>query len=128
MAIRECPVCPTIQLEEQLMSGQTIDRCPECQGQFYDRGELEALTDLARVFQGVVLNEAEIPSGLDPNRGARCCPADRTLMEEREAAGVLIDTCGKCGGIWLDDGEVVALKLAEAHIRANIGLYLRLGQ
>lgn len=128
MSPRCCPVCPDVTLEEQQMSGQTIDRCPSCRGQFYDRGELEALADLARIFQGIALKEPEIPSGLDPERGPRSCPADGTELVEREAGGVLIDTCAECGGIWLDDGEIVALKLAEAHIRANLGLYLRLGQ
>jgi Zn-finger nucleic acid-binding protein len=42
--------------------------------------------------------------------------------------GEVVDRCPECAGVWLDDGEVAALKLAEEHIRRYIDLYIRLGQ
>jgi Zn-finger nucleic acid-binding protein len=38
-----------------------------------------------------------------------------------------MDKCPTCKGIWLDDGEAAALMIAQGHVRANVGLYLRLG-
>ena len=47
---------------------------------------------------------------------------------EPETYGAMtLDAIGdKCRGVWLDDGELVSLKRTENHIRANLGLYVRL--
>ena len=47
------------------------------------------------------------------------CPKDQTAMREREresGAGevVVMDVCPKCGGIWLDKGELEKLTVAES--------------
>jgi len=38
------------------------------------------------------------------------CPKDNTEMTQPELEGVLIDECPVCGGIWFDQGELVAVK------------------
>ena len=40
------------------------------------------------------------------------CPVDRALMTPKFFHGVEIDVCPKCGGIWLDDGELSKLNTA----------------
>ena len=91
----------------QLASGQAIlDVCGTCGGQYFDSGEMFAAFGL----------KAD-PSYWDrPETGgsigtsALKCPAcnDFMLAQEVKYAGerVEIDRCGKCGGIWLDKGEV----------------------
>ncbi len=38
------------------------------------------------------------------------CPrCERPALCERQLAGVIIDLCGDCGGIWLDQGELERL-------------------
>ena len=34
------------------------------------------------------------------------CPRDQTQMIKITSQGVTIDKCPKCGGIWLDKGEM----------------------
>jgi hypothetical protein len=38
------------------------------------------------------------------------CPEDGTKMTLVEAAGVAIDVCPKCNGVWLDDDEIEQLQ------------------
>lgn len=37
------------------------------------------------------------------------CPRDRSSMESEAVGRVVIDRCGRCGGIWLDAGELESL-------------------
>jgi len=41
--------------------------------------------------------------------GAVSCPKDESLMERLDLAGVAVDRCPACGGIWLDAGELRAI-------------------
>ncbi len=125
---RTCPACAAELLPSRL-HGQEVDRCPDCRGVYFDAGELEAVVDLVRLFDDVELLEPEIDSAneREPSRDLSC-PADGTAMEKLEVGGEVVDRCPECAGVWLDDGEVAALKLAEEHIRRYIDLYIRLGQ
>jgi ribosomal protein L37AE/L43A len=37
------------------------------------------------------------------------CPRCDGTLSERQFEGVMIDTCDKCGGVWLDSGELEQL-------------------
>ncbi len=127
MSERICPAC-NAPLESRRLHGQEVDRCGACRGVYFDAGELEAVIGLVREFQEVQLDEPEIESARDrePAR-TLVCPADGEAMDKYEIGGEVVDRCPLCSGIWLDDGEVAALKLAEQHIRSYIDLYIRLG-
>ncbi|MFO8073379.1 MAG: zf-TFIIB domain-containing protein [Polyangia bacterium] len=56
---RTCPVCREA-LEEIPLGDHLVDRCPVCQGLFFDAGELESLVRLARLLSEVRLDEPEI--------------------------------------------------------------------
>jgi Zn-finger nucleic acid-binding protein len=44
------------------------------------------------------------------------CPRDHTPMEKKTREGITIDKCPKCGGLWLDKGEMESLiRKFEAH-------------
>ncbi len=124
---RACPTCAA-ELRPSRLHGQEVDRCPSCRGVYFDAGELEAVIELVRLFDQVELSEPEIASARDrePDRELHC-PSDGARMEKAEVGGEVIDRCPTCAGLWLDDGEVAALKLAEQHIRSYLDLYVRLG-
>ena len=42
----------------------------------------------------------------------RSCPVDSASTKKDVVHNVIIDRCGKCGGIWLDGGELEVLKKA----------------
>jgi hypothetical protein len=53
----------------------------------------------------------EMKKGKEPTAaGARgLCPRCGIRLDERQHAGVSIDVCADCGGIWLDKGELEAI-------------------
>ena len=122
---RTCPRCG-VPLRPEELHRESIDRCPECQGMFFDSGELDHISRLTAILNRIELGEPEIDCP-ERERPAISCPADGTGMEVRRAAGVEVDRCPSCGGYWLDGGELAELYLVEQHIRANLSLYLRLG-
>jgi len=125
--MRKCPVCST-NLHEEKMSSEEIDRCPGCGGIFFDRGELESIISLVKTFNSIKLKETDIDT-ITESEGNRIlnCPVDNSPMEKKEIAGTIIDSCPECEGIWLDNHEITALKIAEKHIKENITLYIKLG-
>ena len=122
-----CPVCGT-QLQRALLDGELVRRCPQCNGMCFERGQLESIVHIVSLFQSVRLSEDDIDS-ISPEERARTrrCPLDQARMRKVEIAGLTVDQCG-CGAMWLDDGEITALKMAETHIRGNIQLYMKLGR
>ena len=126
MNSRKCPKC-MLPLSEVVMAGQRVDRCDTCAGVFFDVGELDAILTLIARFNAVTLNEPDIPLPDFERQREVLCPHDGAAMEPSEAGPVIIDTCPSCRGIWLDGGEITALKLAENTIRENLNLYIRLG-
>lgn len=125
--MRTCPVCQA-PLAPVTLHRQDLDRCPSCRGLFLDRGELGAIITMVAIAREVVLEEPDIDTVPDLERQREIrCPADGTRMHPVDAAGIILDACPDCGGIWLDSGEIAALKLAENNIRDNLGLYIRLG-
>ncbi|MFO7949827.1 MAG: zf-TFIIB domain-containing protein [Candidatus Fermentibacteraceae bacterium] len=122
---RTCPRCG-VPLRPEELHRESVDRCPECQGMFFDAGELAHISRLTAILNRIELGEPEIDCP-ERERPPITCPADGTGMEVRRAAGVEVDRCPSCGGYWLDGGELAELYLVEQHIRANLSLYLRLG-
>lgn len=125
--MRLCPICK-IELNEIDFHGQAVDRCNKCLGIYFDSGELESIIHLVELFCRVSLKEQEIDTISEYEKNKQlCCPADNEVMKKREIAGEIVDICTKCQGIWLDNGELLALKSAEKHIKQNLNLYMRLG-
>jgi Zn-finger nucleic acid-binding protein len=58
------------------------------------------------------------------------CPRCKSALTARSRAGIEIDTCEKCGGVWLDKGELGKLfelerGRSDEEIRANWRMYDR---
>jgi len=128
MINRRCHECGC-QTEEIDLHGEKVDKCPSCGGLFFDKGELDNIIHLAEVFQMMKMDEEEIDSvpQHEHNRIVHC-PHDNSAMTPKDIAGLTIDVCEECKGIWLDNGEITALKVAENHIKQNLQLYIRLGE
>ncbi len=98
-------------------SGTAIDSCSACQGFWLDAGELERM--IARRASGHP-SAAELAASLahlrdkapEVREGALYnCPRckDQTLGKlayQRGDQTVVADKCQKCGGVWLDSGEM----------------------
>jgi Zn-finger nucleic acid-binding protein len=47
------------------------------------------------------------------------CPRGHGKMEKIKKEGVVIDVCNKCGGMWLDNGEMEKLALMAKKIKGG---------
>jgi Zn-finger nucleic acid-binding protein len=103
-----------------------LDRCGGCRGAWYDRDELDLL--LGRDLSVELGAHRRGPSLLArcPRCGAaaagreaacpRCgeslaavCPRCGRALDVLPVAGVQLDVCPACGGLWLDEAEALAL-------------------
>ncbi len=98
----KCPVCqvPTYVVEHDAIE---LDLCPECQGIWFDAGELELLLERDKAAPLTAVATAE---------AVRPCPLCRQKMDKVNIGPshrVLIDTCPAGCGIWFDDNELQEL-------------------
>lgn len=107
-----CPKCKD-PLAPVRVSGVEVDQCTGCEGLWFDRHELrELLNQESRTTR--TLQKGLDTERLDVLTGP--CPRDSQPLVSTQGsfkAGVTIDFCKQCFGIWLDAGEFRRLK--EAH-------------
>ena len=105
----KCPKCEDRQLVAATVRGTEVDRCPHCDGIWFDAKELATLL-------------ATRPSDLKPlaggatdaatNARAGRCPRDQSRLMRVCSAHkrtVILETCPTCHGLWLDGGELKEL-------------------
>lgn len=109
---RECPRCAVerndrVELEERTVDAErgtvTADVCPECDGVFLDKGEVKKATghaELDKLLTKYLGADADSPM---------VCPSCGDVMDAEDAAGVELDVCLSCHGVWADAGEIEAL-------------------
>ena len=100
------------EMDKREERGVLLDHCRSCNAVWLDGGELEALE------LGVARSRADLEAQLEVERareGARqvstigLCPRCQRALEPRGVNGVEIDQCRRCGGIFLDHGELPTL-------------------
>jgi len=109
-----CPVC-RVPMETMRIEGIEIDVCPSCNGIWLDEGELSALASLEpKAFEGVehiLIPPEEKMEEIrqSANVSERICPRCGVKLYTYRYGGnsdIVIDGCERCGGIWLDAGEL----------------------
>lgn len=107
-----CPVCGDVLLEEQV-AGIELDRCPGCQGYWFDHGEMAHLVPL--LAQGANVPNLDLrvihdkPRKAHPNPQRRCprCETPMANYNYCYDSNILLDRCPGCRGVWMDGGELV---------------------
>ena len=83
-----------------------LDICGKCGGQFFDSGEMFSAFGIKA--DPSYWDRPE--TGGTVKEGTLACPACHAPMLSQDVKHgtehVEIDRCGKCGGIWLDQGEI----------------------
>jgi len=110
----KCPRCKspleTIDLGEYggEYAAVVIDRCPECDGVWYDKGELDARDE--SVWTDVEAFDFE--TRLSGGRRALCprCEVSLIPVSPRGAREIVIDRCPDCFGFWLDAGQLESIQ------------------
>jgi Zn-finger nucleic acid-binding protein len=116
----KCPLCKKEMVEEDFGTAK-VDVCEiGCRGIWFDWSELEALDESDEGF-GTALKEAlEYPRTKDQNREQLQCPKCGIPMVVHTlgpTADINIDECFQCGGIFLDAGELKAIRDANINGR-----------
>ena len=109
----KCPVCDT-DLTQYSYGGQTIDVCPECQGIWFDPGELKPVANEMIRQNAVPDQEAKDAfhgrsESTDRDEPKKLCPGCGELTEVFNYAydsNVFLNKCPTCHGIWADQGEI----------------------
>jgi membrane associated rhomboid family serine protease len=99
-----CPRC-TFLIEPVVTRGVEIDHCRRCGGTFFDAGEAPGAFGEGARFDAW----HDLWSAHDAKPSVLKCPKDATPMHAHgvptSGAGVMIDVCPHCHGMWLDRDE-----------------------
>lgn len=88
-----------------------LDVCTECQGTWFDKGELDRLDD--SVWTNV--EELDFKPGAEGHEEIYCpkCNQEKLdLISPKDAAEVVVDRCPSCQGFWLDKDELDKMREA----------------
>lgn len=98
---RNCPRCngPMALLAKKNIE---LDACPQCMGIWFDKDELDKITDGCASFEGLIYTAKSLGRKLP-------CPSCGKKMTYATVEGITIDFCQDCAGIWLDAGELSAV-------------------
>ena len=98
---RECPRCmsPMVLLTKKNIE---LDACPQCMGIWFDKDELDKITDGCTSFEGLIFTAKSLGRKLS-------CPSCSKKMNFYTVEGVTVDFCQDCAGVWLDAGELSAI-------------------
>ena len=110
----ECPACGR-QLREMTVGDIAVDVCEKgCGGIWFDNYELKKVDEKHESAGETLLEMARDPSVKVDHTQKRSCPkcVDQPMIQhflsiKRE---VEVDECPACGGLWLDYGELGAMR------------------
>jgi uncharacterized protein len=113
----DCPRDGTPLTTEPYGDNTTVDRCRACAGVWLDPGELETIQQGSHISPAELDDVDVIADAYEMARqkalpGIKCprCGLSLEAVEYAYCSRILIDRCAKCGGIWLDAGELEALE------------------
>ena len=102
-----CPACGAAMTKIFIPEkGINIDICAQsCGGIYFDNTEIQEfsgtnddISEIKKILEGKNFMPVDTSK-------TRICPSCGTPMAKTKALGIEIDTCYKCGGIFLDNGE-----------------------
>ena len=109
-------VCPdhNLPLQPRPFAGVTVDVCPTCAGVFFDEGEINRIRldgndKLTQLDESVTPAEDFVMDFREMVEPGRACPRCRHAMDKMRylySSPVVLDSCGSCGGVWVEDGEL----------------------
>ena len=102
----KCPKCVTRELVATHVREVEVDRCKHCRGIWCDHRELGELLEQSKWQLGKLTGSKQRES---LNLKKSKCPRDGTELIRvcsSENPDVVLDSCQKCNGIWLDGGEL----------------------
>jgi len=105
-----------------------IDECPDCHGVWLDAGELEKIQEATEKDYSDELSRppefvgAAFALAAAKTESDRACPRCDETLDKRDyglSSSVMIDSCVRGHGVWLDAGELAALEQFFERARAD---------
>jgi len=109
-----CPACNHT-LSEHTISGVTVDICRGgCGGVWFDNHELDKVDESFEPADEGLLDVPCDPAPIMDNTARRNCPRCDDMVMMRHCFTVRreieVDECPACGGVFLDHGELAAIR------------------
>ena len=105
----KCPTCKNLMIVVEHEHIE-LDYCTECQGVWFDSGELDLLLETMQLKGGILSLDSILTSPeAKSQEKKRKCPICGERMKKATVGHdpeVLIDACNKGDGLWFDGGEV----------------------
>jgi Zn-finger nucleic acid-binding protein len=124
----KCPVCGEVMTQENFGVsdvGMNVDVCENgCKGIWFDQGVLRKLDEKNEGLGAALEAALRYPRRNDGNRGSIICPKCSIPMHAHKydrAHEVNVDECYKCGGFFLDSGELTEIRnhyMSDAEVEA----------
>lgn len=120
-----CPACGKI-LKQVTIRGIELDACIDgCGGVWFDAAELFRLDEPEEGIDDPILKKLIELGGTKPRDSENVkycikCNMKMRRHEYRENSNIFIDECYGCGGIWLDGGELKAIRESIAVKQSNL--------
>jgi|GEM_PF-619671 len=108
-----CPKCRTDTVFE-FRTGEdvAIDMCDRCNGSWFDKGEVATFFELSKDVPNL---EKSIATSVATSHPCPKCPGEKLIefdycQIELRSGRLRVDYCRRCGGLWLDKGEICSLE------------------
>jgi Zn-finger nucleic acid-binding protein len=116
----QCPVCNAELRQTDL--GEyglvVLDVCPQCQGIWFDKGELDRLDGSVWVnVEEHTFHEVE-----GDHKKATCprCNVSLEPLSPHDVEDLIVDRCPSCEGFWLDKGELARIGDVADQVHAEL--------
>ena len=106
-----CVKCTSV-LDKSKVGEIEVDLCPSCGGLWLDKGEIERLGKTSSTEVDGLREALTGGAQAGVSETPTSCPACPGKLREVRVGRVIVDVCGKCGGLFLDRGELDATMAA----------------
>jgi len=107
----KCPKCRIEEMKAVTFDRVVIDQCPVCKGVYLDPGELVHALELKLGHRVDSLQFSPISEQMD-GVPAHCFRCGVDMEVRRGPADLRLDRCPRCGGVFLDQGELATIQVS----------------
>lgn len=110
-----CPRCPSTPAltDVTLRAGDvtaTSHECPRCSGQLFARADFQTISEVPGESPPDFERIPDAAAQLKPLACPSCGEAPMLKVQSRRERAVTMDVCASCSSIWLDGGELDAIR------------------
>lgn len=112
----KCPKCNTPTLKSfKTSEGVTVDLCDKCKGLWLDKGETAKSAEMESDFP-----DYKYSMSTARKVSLKCpkCQADMVIVKYYQDSALEVEHCEKCGGIFLDAGEISKVESVSSNSEA----------